>query len=36
MIASDDDQLRGLHVRLGQHRIQHRQGAVDVGQNRYG
>jgi hypothetical protein len=36
MVASDDDQLRGLDVRLGQHRIQHRQDAVEVGQNRNG
>lgn len=35
VVAGHDDQVGADHVRLGEHGIQHRQHAVDVGQNRH-
>lgn len=33
MVAGDDDQFSGQNIGLGQHRIQDRQDAVDIGQD---
>jgi hypothetical protein len=36
MVPRDDDQVCGLDVGLGQHRVQHGEDNVDVGPNRNG